>query len=171
MKDIEAYKRTVDHIEKILSFKRDLQREFGERRRIIEKVFGLITEQLNKQIKGEETKVTGEEKSKVKEVVNVFLQKAIHDPIPPIVRDLTKEFGLLIFNWNNSIGKRPDIAQNILLATRVVDAHMALVDAIFVAKTLCSQMRKLTQWTPPAFDLSKAYLKSLEEPSEKGGSK
>ncbi|MHA1286147.1 MAG: hypothetical protein ACTSPB_01965 [Candidatus Thorarchaeota archaeon] len=170
MKDEEAYKRTLDRIKKILSYKRDLQREFGSRQRVIEKVFGLIKEQLDKKIKGEEIKVTGEEKSKVKEVANMFLQKAIHDPIPPIVRDLTKEFGLLIFNWNNSIGKRPDITQNILLATRIVDAHMALVDAIFVAKTLCSQMRKLMQWTPPAFDLSRAYLKSLEEPSEKGGS-
>ncbi|MHA1286995.1 MAG: hypothetical protein ACTSPB_06265 [Candidatus Thorarchaeota archaeon] len=169
MTNEEAYKRTVDRIEKILSYKRDLQREFGPRQQLIEKVFRLITNQLDKQIKGEEVEATGREKSVVKEVTSIFLRKAIHDPITPFFRDLTKEFGLLIFNWNNSLGKKPDIAQNVLLATRIVDAHMALVDAIFVAKALCDKMRKLMQWTPPAFDLSKAYLKSLEEPSEKGG--
>jgi len=162
--NIKAYQRNVKEIKHILSFKKELRKVFNDENiQKIEAVFNLIVEDMDELIQDKEIKATGKEKSRVKETVNLFLYVAVNQPIVPIFRDLSRELGLLIFNWNKVVGKRPDIEIEVLATRRIVDNQMTMLDAIMVLKSLTQRLKRLEQYSPPAFQLSKAYLKSLDE--------
>jgi len=161
---IKAYQRNVKEIKRILSFKKELRKVFNERN--IEKVnnvFNLVTEDMDFLIRGEKATATGPEKSQVKSVVNLFLNVAINQPIVPIFRDLARELGLLIFNWNKVVGKRPDIEVDVLATRRIIDNQLTMLDAITILKVLIRRLKNMERYSPPAFQLSKAYLKSLDK--------
>ncbi|MBA7614890.1 hypothetical protein ES703_22164 [subsurface metagenome] len=161
--DLKKYQETVGRIKGILKYEADLKKVFGPRLDKVNGVFELMLRQMDDLAEDKAVEASGEEKSKVKEVVNLFLSIAVNRPIVPIFRDLSRFYLLLVFNWNKELGKRPDIELSVSAAQRIVEGQMTMIDTINLLKTVSERLQKLIGYEPPAFELSRHYLQSLEE--------
>ncbi|GAI60825.1 unnamed protein product [marine sediment metagenome] len=161
--DLKKYQETVSKIKGILKYEADLKKVFGPRLGKVNGVFELMLRQMDDLAEDKAVEASGEEKSRVKEVVNLFLSIAVNRPIVPIFRDLSRFYLLLVFNWNKELGKRPDIELSVSAAQRIVEGQMTMIDTINLLKTVSERLQKLIGYEPPAFELSRHYLQSLEE--------
>jgi len=167
-KNKKAYERNKKKLEYILGHK-DLNMILGRKQQeIVKKGFAVMRKGMDdKAAEKQLVPATGKEKSQVKEALNLVLNRVINAPIIPILRDLALEFRLLAFNWNKSFGKRPDIVQVAQNITAITQGNLSLVQSINIIKSLTERLRNVQRFTPPAFELSKAYLETLQ----KGGIK
>ncbi|GAJ02267.1 unnamed protein product, partial [marine sediment metagenome] len=102
--DLKKYQETVAKIKKIFGWELEIKKVFGSRLDLVKGVFELVQRQMNELSEDKTVEVTGEEKSRVGKVANLFLSIAVNEPIVPIFRDLSKLYLLLIFNWNKELG-------------------------------------------------------------------
>lgn len=157
--DKKAFERNVKKLEYILGH-RDLNAILSrDRQKVVKCAFELMKRQLDSEKFDKEA--SGKEKSTVKEALNTLLPVVINQPMRPILRDLGLEFGLLAFNWNKAFGKRPDIADVAVTIKNVVERTLSLMEAIDIIKGLTNRVQDMERFSPPAFELSKHYLKSL----------
>lgn len=162
--DKKAFERNVKKLEYILGHQ-ELNTILSKgRQKIIKCAFELMKKQLA--LEKFDKEATGKEKSTVKEALNMLLSIAVNQSMKPILRDLEIQFGLLAFNWNAAFGKRPDIANISITIKNVVNKTLSLIEAIDIIKKLTDKVRNLERFSPPAFELSKHYLKSLETGKE-----
>jgi hypothetical protein len=91
-----------------------------------------------------------------------LLHLTIEKPITPIMKDLVNEFLILSSYWNENIGQDLRIRTNIYDLRRFIDYHLSVMDVIQVTKTLLQRVEQMQNFSPPAFELSKHYLKALE---------
>lgn len=96
-------------------------------------------------------------------MLNSLLQTPIEEQITPILKDLVKEFIILAASWNENIAQKIEIRQKIYSLRRFIDYHLSVVDAIRILKNLLKRAEEIQRFAPPAFELSKHYLKSLQE--------
>ncbi len=170
--DYKKYQENLSKIKEILKYENDLRKVFAENQlQTIRKGLETMESQMEKLAKDEQVQASGQDKSTVKGVTDIFLNVAVNQPMIPISRDLTLNYLLLTFNWNLALGKRPDIEQNIKAVQGIVRGEMTIVDAINTLKALLERAKSLTQYTPPAFELSKHYLESLKKGTVAEGEK
>jgi len=160
--DLKKYQETVAKIKKIFGWELELKKVFGSRIDKVKGVFELLQRQMNELTEDKAVEASGEEKSRVREVADLFLSIAVNEPIVPIFRDLSRLYLLLMFNWNKELGKRGDIGKQISTAEKIVTAQMTMFDTIDLLKYLLKQGRNMRNWSPPAFELSRHYLESLD---------
>lgn len=161
--DKKAFERNVKKLEYILGH-RDLDAILSrDRQKVVKCAFELMKRQLGSLTVKDPVpfQVNGKQKSTVKEALNTLLPVVINQPMRPILKDLGLEFGLLAFNWNKAFGKRPDIADVAVTIKNVVEKTLSLMEAIDIIKGLTNRVRDMERFSPPAFELSKHYLKSL----------
>jgi hypothetical protein len=170
--EYQAYKKTLIEINKILGYENDMRKTFSEDgSRKIKQSLNIVTNQMERVYKNEHIEPSVEEKSLVRETVNLFVDIALGKPITAIFRDLSSTYLLLIFNWNQTLGKRPDIERDIKLVDMGVKGQLTMLDTIRVLRQLLPKMEAMGKYEPPAFNLSRAYLDSLKEEIENQGSK
>lgn len=92
-----------------------------------------------------------------------MLQTPIEEQITPILKDLVKEFITLAASWNENIAQKIEIRQKIYSLRRFVDYHLTVIDTIRILKNLLKRAEETQRFAPPAFELSKHYLKALQE--------
>ena len=160
--DLKKYQETVSKIKGIMKYEADLKKVFGPRLDKVKKSFEIMECQMDDLAEDTEVAASGEEKSRVKEVVNLFLSIAVNQPIVPIFRDLSRFYLLLVFNWNKELGKRADIEASVSAVQRIVEGQMTMIDTINILRALLERARKTQQYSPPAFELSRHYLESLD---------
>ena len=159
--DLKKYQETVGRIKGILKYEADLRKVFGPRLGKVNGVFELMLRQMDDLAEDKAVEASREEKSRVKEVVNLFLSIAVNQPIVPIFRELSRFYLLLVFNWNKELGKRPDIELSVSAVQRIVEGQMTMIDTINLLKTVSERLQRLNRYGPPAFELSRHYLQSL----------
>lgn len=170
--EYQAYKSTVDKINKILEYRDDMRRVFSENGLMnIKKAFNILTEQMEKAAKDENVGPSTEEKSLVKSTVDLFREIAIEKPIAPIFRDLSATYLLLVFNWNQAFGKMPGIEKDIKLIDGITRGQLTMLDAIYTLQIVLEKIKKFQQYEPPSFNLSRAYLDNLKKEIENQKSK
>jgi len=164
----QSFKDTKEKIEGILKFDEELRKSFSlDGVRKMRKAFTALCTQVEALIAGSVPAVlTGEEKSVIGEVVNMFMAVAIEKPITPIFRDLTDSLLLLVHNWNQAVAKDPELDRKIRLVNGVASAQMTLVETIEVIQKLLEKVRRTYQYEPPSFNLSRAYLENLKKSIE-----
>lgn len=160
--DYQKYQENLSRVKSIMKYGQELNKTFGQHQvRAIKKGLAIMEEQMEKLAQDEQVQVSGEDKSVIKEVSDIFFDICVEKPISQFFRDLSQGYVLLIFNWNQALGKRPDINQKIKGVKSIVEAQMTMTDTIELLKILLQKNRNLTQYEPPAFELSKHYLESL----------
>ncbi len=163
---LKKYQETVNKIKGIMKYETDLKKVFGPRLDKVKESFEIMVCQMNNLAEDTEVEASGEEKSRVKEVVNLFLSIAVNQPIVPIFRDLSRFYLLLVFNWNKELGKRPDIETSVCAVQRIVEGQVTMIDTINILRALLERARKTQQYGPPAFELSRHYLETLNKEKE-----
>ncbi|GAJ07272.1 unnamed protein product, partial [marine sediment metagenome] len=71
--DLKKYQETVGKIKGILKYEADLRKVFGPRLDKVQGALGLMESQMDDLAEDKAVEASGEEKSRVKEVVNLFL--------------------------------------------------------------------------------------------------
>lgn len=158
-KDKEAFERNVKKLEYILKHPQVNTVLTAKKKDLAKKAFATMKVDLQNLEEGSEVK--GKDKSLVKECLNTILSCTINLPITPILRDLGYEFGLLAFNWNKAFAKRDDIVTTCRDIKAITEGVMSLKQLVDVAKALIAEMKRIKLYAPPAFELNKAYLKTL----------
>ena len=169
--EYQAYKKTLTKINKILGYENDMRKTFSEAGfGKIKQALNIVTNQMEKVYKNEHIEPSVEEKSLVRETVSLFVNIALGEPITPIFRDLSSTYLLLIFNWNQTLEKKPEIERDIKLVDMVVRGQLTMLNTIRILQRFLPKLKAMEQYKPPAFDLSRAYLNSLKKELENQGS-
>lgn len=169
--ELKKYKETIRKIKETMKYETELRKVFGSRLPVIGKAFKIMEGQMNSLAKDKKIKALGEDKSRVKEAVNLFLNVAVRQPIIPIFRDLSRTYLLLAFNWNKELGKRSDAEIAIRAVQGIVEGQLAMLETMNFLKELLKQGREMLNYRPPAFEVSKHYLESLRQEDRKKKSK
>lgn len=164
-KDKKAYERNVKKLEYILKHPQVNTVLTAKKKDLLNKAFAIMKVDMESKQEGAEAR--GEEKSVVKECLNIILSCAINLPITPILRDLGCEFGLLAFNWNKAFAKRDDITATCRDVKSIIEGILSLKQVVEVSKVLLKELKEMKRFAPPVFQLSRAYLKSLLPKEEK----
>lgn len=161
---LDAFRRNTNAIRGIFTYKKELWNVFGKiGLESLERTFKLITNHMNLLAKDQEVKVSGQERQSVTRALNTLKQVAISKPMPTIYIDLTKELIKLINNWNRNTIQAGDLSRDIVLIDRIITAKTTLDESIKILRHILDRLKKVSEYTPPAIELSKHYLKILEE--------
>jgi len=164
--DLKKYQETVGNIKKLFEWDLELKKVFGPRIDLVKGVFELMQRQMNELAEDKKIEASGEEKSRVKEVVNLFYNIAMNEPIVDIFRDLSVFYLRLVFNWNKELGKRPDIVTAINDTQKITLSQMAMLEAAIQLKYHAKRNRDMMYWQPQSFEVSRHYLESLDKGEE-----
>jgi len=164
-KDKKAFDRNVKKLEYVIGHPQVNTVLTPKKKDLLKKAFATMKVDLQNLEEGSEVK--GKDKSIVKECLNTILSCTINLPITPILRDLGFEFGLLAFNWNKAFAKRDDIVFACRDIKAITEGIMSFKQLVDVAKALIAEMKRIKLYAPPAFELNKAYLKTLVEEKKK----
>jgi hypothetical protein len=159
---LKEYKGTVNNIREIMKYETDLIRVFGGKLELIKKAVDIMITHIDASISNRDVVATGEEKSIVRESASLFVSIAVDQPIVPIFRDLSRLFMLLVFNWNKEFGKRKEIDDDMRLMSGLIEAQLTMFETMNFLKEMLKKAKETINYRPPAFDLSKHYLKTLE---------
>ncbi len=164
-KDKKEFERNVKKLEYILNHPQVNTVLTPKKKDLCKKAFAIMKVDLQNKEEGAEAK--GNEKSIVKECLNAILSCAINLPITPILRDLGYEFGRLAWNWNKAFANRDDIIAVCRDTKSIIEGVLSLKQIVDVAKALMNQLKEFKKFAPPAFELSKAYLRTFLPKEEK----
>ena len=127
-----------------------------------------MARQMNALMKEDGITATEKEIDNVKAALQHLLHGIITEPLTDFVRDLTTEMGRLSFNWNKFIGKKQTIETTSLAIQRIARGNKTMNDTEMVLKKLLKRAQANLQYKPPAWELSRHYLRSLEGSIEDG---
>lgn len=79
--------------------------------------------------------------------------------------DLTHFFRawfMFIYNWNSNVKNEENIARNCKSGLRLLDQNLSIKETIGIMKKCNEQMRRLSNWMPPAFEVSRHILNRID---------
>jgi len=160
----KAYKDNLAQLEKLFTYGEDFRRFYGDRGvSAIKKAYDICKRDLDQLMKVDSVKCPGDDVSAVKQAINVIVDVVLTNKITPFIRDTSLHMGRLIFNWNDEVAKVGDIRRLAITAQRVAVGYMSILEAIEVQRKLLEMLRKELRNKPPAYELSKHLLKTLDE--------
>lgn len=129
--------------------------------------FSQVISEMEQDIKiktdGGNPEVTEEKTKSVSESLNLLLKIVMEKPITPILRDVTNEMIVLSAYWNENVGQDMRVREACHALRRFIDYHLSMMDLIQLSKSLLRKMEQFQNFSPPSFELSRHYLKSLQE--------
>jgi len=143
-------------------------REFGRKADAVRHGCDVMISQLDLVLRGKRVVPNDSERSAVATATNAILEKVVYDPIDRFTADFAMLFAEIAKNWNQKIGYQYDMDIWVDTIARVVQQHLTIVDAINILRQLLNKCVNLLNYEPPAFTLSKHYLKVIEDKMEKG---
>jgi len=144
----------MNKINDLMRYRRDIEKEFGNRT-------GKIYEAVS--VLQYRTEPTEDDKKLIGDVLNLFLSYVTYNPIAPIIRDLGIELSGLINMYNEKYIKNKLLDRDAYLLGAILTQHITIQENIMLIKRLMIRMRNMSRFTSPAFEMSKAYLKSLKK--------
>ena len=87
----------------------------------------------------------------------------LNKPLAPIYKDLVFLLIPLYSNWNNNCIKSKDIGSKLSFLERMFRNSLTMEELFFVMRKLLHEVKKILEYSPPAFKLSRAYLGVIEE--------
>ena len=157
----QQYQRHIMALQKILSFKKELKRNFGNKNKMIVQAFAIMKCHMDRSLRKETVKPNEDEVKCVTATLNLLIDVVISKPINNYLRDMSFGMSKLFYNWNNSVNNSEDITRKAQLLERTVTAQNTLNETILVAQMVLRKLRAEMSRTPVAYELSRHYLNSL----------
>lgn len=163
-------KRMLQPLERRMNYKTEFKRTFGPRgNEVILPAYRVMKDQLSLLADTDNKKVHVDDKSRglVNRAAEIVTSVAMSEPITQYFRDLMEGYLPLVNNWNKQLGKNRNIDVLIGATQRIVEDMMTMKDVTEVMKRTNKKLQQLLRYKPPAFDLSRHYLLSLQNDIEK----
>lgn len=161
---VEQYQINIERLGKLLNYRNDLERSYGQRgRNRITQAFEIIHAQMDQLVREVQVTPSRQEIELIQDATDMMLRAAVNGPITGFVRNLSMEMGVLIHNWSRQTVKLQTIESKIQAMDRIVRLELTCEDAIMVLRTLIERAQGTLRYQPASIELSKHYLKSLED--------
>ncbi len=162
--NLENFNRTTSKIRSVLNMRQDNRRAFGERGvRLIESSFNIMLRDFQILSRNSRPNPSQEEIKTIEEMVDflteILVEKALAEPQRVLIIELAR----LAYNWNQNVFKSQTLEKRIKLLNRLVTGWKTIEDSILVLQRLIIKANRILRFTPASIEVSRAYLKSLEE--------
>lgn len=160
--DLNKYKDVIKNIQESIALFQ-FRKRFKKNSNIIEQAFQVMKRHMNKLGKDKEVDAKPKEVAVVKKAVYIIFRIAVYEPIDSYLRDLAVLYMQLVFNWNNALLQDAELVTRIRATSNIVESQLTMLDTINLLKKLLKQGHDMKNWSPPAFELSRHYLETLEK--------
>ena len=137
----------------------------GDTREQIEKSLSKMEKDVGKaqdDSSDEQPNITKDDIREVNRSLIFLNEKVVLENLDNNFRIFMHNFVLLASNWNKLAGSK-EVARKIDVNQKLIEYHKSMITTAEVLKNLIDEAKKLKHFSPPAFELSKHYLLSLEE--------
>lgn len=155
-----SYEETRDRIKDMLNMRRS--NKFISDKGLFNRVVNAITEQIEGLQKDKEIKENDELKSDVASTLNHLIKIVEERPHTEFLVDFVNTYTKLVFNWNKELGNN-DIENKLKYADRVINEKTTLDETLSMLRKMNDKLKNYEQYTPESLELSRHYLKTLEE--------
>lgn len=135
--------------------------------KILNDCFQLISDDVHRLIDGDELEQNDTKFSSVLSSLLLVSGKILEGPISDSFGIFAAMFSELVYNWNNNSMKDEVLRQLCMYISRTSESRTSMVRAVNTMKDVDNRMKVLQGWTPPAYDISKAYFEELLNENEK----
>lgn len=155
-------------LEQRMNYRVELNRVFGQRgANTIISAYKMMKAHLLAVADGKTVKATDNDRKLAHQAAEIVTSTVTSGLLTQYFRDFAEDYLPLLNNWNLQLGKNQIIGTLIGASQRILDDSMTMKDATDVMNRAIRKLREQLRYKPPAFDLSKHYLKSLQEDIEK----
>ena len=160
-------KKMLKPLERLMGYKTEFKRVFGKRGANITSAYQVMKAHLLSLAVGKTVKVGKKDGQSVQRATRVMTSVITSGALSKYFRDFAEGYLPLLNNWNIQLGKDPVVSTMVGASQRILDDMMTVKDANEVMRGATKKLRELLRYRPAAFDLSRHYLKSLQEDIEK----
>lgn len=162
-----AYKvfcETANKIDEVMKFENDFRQFYGPKgMEIITNAYKVVKAQSEEIFRGRKKTPTQQDRETVQRALNVLQDVLLMKPIVPLIRDLSIYFARMTANWDRAICKCQPIRRKCMVIDELARAQLSLMTAIEVMRELVNRGQRHLQYTPPAFEISRALLELDDE--------
>jgi len=127
----------------------------------LKKAFKIMTDDISGLIGGENVEQNNNKFSIVIGSLLLLSSKVLEGPISDDFASFMNFYSEISFNWNKYTHKDSVIRSLSLHISRLSETRTALIKSINLMKELDQRLMVLQNWSPPAYEISKAYFEKL----------
>lgn len=160
----EDIDKVLQPLEQMLKYNNEMRVIFSDpARQAVISVFEMMKDNLKIAVVGTVVKAGQKEVEAVVQVTAVIIDVLVERPITEFFKNMVVPYLDLVNNWNQQIAKNDGITNSIRYSKRILEDNMTISDSIGVMRNLLAKLRREQQYRPPAYELSKHYLKELQD--------
>jgi len=163
-------KRMLAPLEKMINYKAEFTKTFsGGGNKTIAPAYRMMKEQLLAlaPTDGKKVNVTNPQKVLVRQAAEAMVAVVTSGPISRYFKDFAEIYLPLLNNWNRQLGKSRSINALTKACERILNDMMTAKDTTDVMLRATKNLRELLRYKPAGFELSRAYLKTLQKDIER----
>jgi len=160
----KAFCEAVSRLDNIIGHEKDFSQLYGPKgMKIVKDAYEIVKAQSEEIFRDRKNPPTKEEQEVIHRALNILQDVLLTRPIVPFIRDLSIDFARLTTNWDRAICKCQPIRRKCLVIDQLARAQLSLITAIEVMQELVNRGQRHLQYTPPAFEISRAYMELDKE--------
>lgn len=160
---LQEFQQNTSRISNMLKYKKDLRENFGDKgSQMLIDAFNIMNNDMCAIDQGAEWEPDEAKARVVRDGLNFLLRIVTDAPHTPIVKDMGIELGVLAYNWNMVTIKNGQITTLSQACERFARLHLTVMDLMDKAIKLMKKYDDLLKHSPPAFELSRHYLQTLD---------
>jgi len=164
------FEKMLKPLEKMIGYKAEFKRAFGPNGdKIILPAYRVMKSQLLvlAPVDGKKVSVSNNDKQIVRRAAEMMAAITIDGQISQYFRDFADVYLSLLITWNLQLARTRTIDVMGNMCQRILNDMMTMRDTTEVMTRTTKKLRESLRYQPPAFELSRHYLKSLQDDIEK----
>lgn len=163
-------KKMLAPLERMIGYKAEFNRAFGPSgSKIIIPAYKMMRDQLLvlAPADGKKVNVSNNNKQLARQAIEMMVAVVTSGSISQYFRNFAEIFLPLMNNWNLQLGGTRSITTSVNACQRILDDMMTAKDTTDVMNRANKKLKELLRYKPSGFELSRAYLKTLQADIEK----
>jgi Mg2+ and Co2+ transporter CorA len=137
---------------------------------VLKESFGLISSDVTRLFGGEQLEHNTDNNDKYLVVIDSLIicsQKSLEAPMPDKFVEVLASYAELVYNWNENVLSDSVVKQLCLHISRLCEARNIIMGSVEIMKRVDNRFALLNNWSPPVYEISKAYFEELLKENEK----
>lgn len=155
------FEKTCEDLQRKVSERR-MNKWLGEKKKSYQNLISCLRDDVKKLVSEKEVETTGDFKSEIASKLNELINLLEIEPHTEYFNNFVRNLIRLVFNWNKELGNE-DIKEKLNQIDRLVEEEPTEREKISILRKLLKKLEKYERYQPESLELSRHYLKSLEE--------